>query len=506
MSAANSHNESSKSSSKPKRPPKIKEFIALGKELFSEKDLVEYDQLLTEKRDLLDLNKNLKQQLQSKDEAISKLKEENANQFDKFEKRVVARDTWKKKEKDLENKLTEAIKTTTEADENVKVLKATIKDLEIKLQNNEKRLGDMKTHLEVTKKDLESREYELKGVKIDIESMQAQPRRLGLVRVNHKALSEKFRALRVESHGIAKTFFRTELPPHLLLMKELESSGFLRAAPKKIPATNSDAAQCLRMATATGIIAERLCTCIFRPYYLPSLPYDQIVVNRIFKLLEEKDDFRETVFRLQLLAAYESEEEVFVNNLVHSTVNDIAEIVDPLLFRPGAREDFRSRLKMFINDAVEVWRNIRKSPWKGVASNIPENIHPSSDHEEAWILNREYDDAVKLADDQIPFIHLQEPILSLFPQLSFDEEITCQGCALWSGQKTVVSAGIEYNSKIRNLALSRNPPSGQDGNRQKPSIGEGPLTPPTSPSQSRLPGRQSFSDHTKSRTDRRMSF
>ncbi|KAH6665536.1 hypothetical protein B0J14DRAFT_233533 [Halenospora varia] len=496
MSVANSTNESSKNPSKPKRPLRIKEFIALGKEIFNEKELGDYDQLLTQKKDLEQQLLSKNQELDAKNKKLSELEVENTTQFERFEKRVIACDTWKNKAKDLENKLTEARETATEADKIVEISKATINDLGNELRNHKKKLDNMKAELEATRKNRESSEYELVGAKNKLKYMQQEPRRLGLVRVNLDVLSDKFRALGVESHNITRTFFRTKLPPNLLPMKELENSGFLKAAPRKIPSTNSDAAQYLRMATAAGIIAEKLCTYIFRPYYQPSSAYDRTVMDEILKMLEEKDDFRETVFRLQLLAAYESKEEVFVHNLVYSTVEEILEIVGPLLFSPGAREDFQSRLTTFLKDAVEVWRAVQKSPWKGVVSNDPENTHPNNDQGEVWILNPEYNDAVELAEDHMPPLTVQEPILSLFPQLSFEEEIKCQGCALWSDQRTVVAAGIEYaHSNPPNLALSRGLPSRWANNRQKPSLGEEPLTPPTSPTRRRQPGGQSFSVH-----------
>ncbi|KAH6667692.1 hypothetical protein B0J14DRAFT_170102 [Halenospora varia] len=337
-----------------------------------------------------------------------------------------------------------------------------------------------------------------------------QKTELGFQDSSDEYLATNFRALADECYMIAKRFFRTQLPQEFLssdFWEELENSGFIKAGPKKLPLSNSIPAQCLRMATAERIIADKLCIHIFRKYYLPESSPARAVLNDVLTRLGKSNSNKGAIFRLQLLAAYEPDEHGYVSSLVKSTIEEVVTVLDPLLFAPSAREGFQSALRKLLDEAVKLWRSVQRSAAKGSVLNDPEHRGFSSVQNQDWDMNEEYDNAVELAADQMMYVPDQsEPVISLFPQLSVGGNVICRGCALWSDQNTVVAATIEFGQlNSRNPAQGRGALGRRDSDRRKLSFsgssslgrrGEDPSTSPRSP-----PGNPSFLEHANSYTN-----
>jgi hypothetical protein len=62
------------------------------------------------------------------------------------------------------------------------------------------------------------------------------------------------------------------------------------------------------MAAAEKIIAQKLCTNIFRQYYLPESFADWQAMDSVLERLLRENSRDEAIFRLQFLSAYKSEE------------------------------------------------------------------------------------------------------------------------------------------------------------------------------------------------------
>ncbi|KAH9217255.1 hypothetical protein DL95DRAFT_522194 [Leptodontidium sp. 2 PMI_412] len=526
MSTASGTSGPPKAPVKPKHSSQLKEFLALGKKIFQDKEVTDYDQLLDSKKELeqrlLLKDREFNEKVEEIDllrsstaEEISKLESENKTLFEGFEKRVIAWDAGKSNGAKLEAEVVTLRQMLEEANETAESSKDDIESLQEKLFEYQNDLVKKENDLNVTKKELSSRSRELKGTVKELEYAQAelhaQKNELGIEDLSDEHLATKFRALAAECHMIAKSFFRTQLPQELLqddLWKELESSGFTRAAPKKTPLSNTIPAQCLRMATTERIIADKLCTHIFRKYYLPESTPARAVVNDVLTRLGKSNPRKEAIFRLQLLAAYEPDEQSHLSSLVGSTIEEVVGVLDPLLSATGSREGFQSALRKLIDNAVTLWRSIQRSVTKGSVSNDPDHGRFGAVQNQDWDMNDEYDSAVDLAADQMMHVPDQsEPVIPLFPQLSMGRKVICRGCALWSDQNTIVAASIEFGQlNFRNSAQGRGAQGRRDSDRRRLSLngssslgrGRDPSTSPRSPS-----GNPSFLEHTNTRTKNR---
>jgi hypothetical protein len=284
---------------------------------------------------------------------------------------------------------------------------------------------------------------------------------------------------------------------------KLLQSGFNKAASRNIPISDSMQSKYLRKAVAEKIIANKLCVNIFQQYYLPESPAAREAMDDVLERLYTDNPRGEAIFRRRLLSAYKPEEEEYqVAKVVESTQAEVVGLLDPLLFSLNARENFRSELGKLLQEAVKLWRPVQRSAVRGVVENDPE---PD------WSEYKEYDTAVGLTAEQAPNVPAQsDAIMSLFPQVSMDDNVICPGYALWSSQNTVVAANIEYSqSNLRNSAYGRTGSirggtirRGSD--RRKHSLSSSSTvggrtgdipTPLGSPS-----GNQSFSEHARSRS------
>lgn len=251
-------------------------------------------------------------------------------------------------------------------------------------------------------------------------------------------------------------------------------------------------------------MADKLCTNIFRSYYLPETNADRGVIDNILRELGKSNPYREAVFRLQLLAAYEPYEEEFVTKIVDFTVGEVVEILDPLLFSPEAGEGFQLALRKLIADAVQLWRIVQRSEKKGEVSNDPEYLGSSGAQEQCWASNEVYDNEVVLTGDQTSHISDLDPVMPLFPRLSIGEKVIYRGCALWSDQNAVVAGSFEFvQMNSRNSAQSRGH-ARRDSDRRRLSFNASPTLGRRGDDSPRSPlSNQSFADRAHSRTNSR---
>lgn len=252
------------------------------------------------------------------------------------------------------------------------------------------------------------------------------------------------------------------------------------------------------MATAERIIGDALCTEIFRQYYLPHSTTGRELINEISSQLDKKGSFKAAVFRLQLLAAYETDEELFVPHLIEKTTVKVVKILAPLLCAPGSLQTFQSALRKLFEEAVKLWRDVQRSASKSWVTNDPDSRHYNNDQDN-WEQNEYYDTAVGLTSgqqSQIP--DDDEPLIPLFPQISMGNDVVYPGCALWSDQNVVVAASVEFSQTSRSTMQARM--IRRDSERRRLSSGavwkeNDPSKPPLSPSA----GYHSFLERADSR-------
>jgi len=252
------------------------------------------------------------------------------------------------------------------------------------------------------------------------------------------------------------------------------------------------------MATAEKIIASKVHTNIFQQYYLPESSAVREGIDEVLDKLYEANHRGEAIFRLRLLSAYKPEEEQrHVTSTVKTTVEEVVNILGPLLFTQNAREGFQSGLSELLQEAAKLWRHVQRNEERGFAE-IEQN--------QEWDIYEDYDTAMRLSAEQEALIpDPPDAIMPLFPQVSIGDDVVFQGCALWSSQSTVVAANMEYNqSNSRNPAHARAGSSIRGGiirrgsDRRKLSLSGGRAEDmPTSP---RTPsGNYSFLDHAQNR-------
>ncbi|OBT45132.1 hypothetical protein VE00_04291 [Pseudogymnoascus sp. WSF 3629] len=212
-------------------------------------------------------------------------------------------------------------------------------------------------------KDLRSKERELSGALSELDSLQEEKKALGLQVLDYNELSAGFGTFMKSCHKLAKGFFFTQLPDSVTcddLQDKLYQSGFTKVAPKRIPISNSLPSQFLRLAAAEKIIAQKLCTNIFRQYYLPETLADRQAMDSVLERLLRVNSRDEAIFRLQLLSAYKSKENRHVTSVVKSTIQEVATVLGPLV-SPDLQGDFHSKLGKLLQEAVKFWSPVQRS-------------------------------------------------------------------------------------------------------------------------------------------------
>jgi hypothetical protein len=282
----------------------------------------------------------------------------------------------------------------------------------------------------------------------------------------------------------------------------LDDSGFIRAAPRKTPLSNSVPSQYFRMATAERVIGDKLCTNIFRRYYLPDSVAARGPIDEILERFDAINPRKEAIFRRQLLAAYEPDEPHHLGFLVDHTIEEVFKILNPLIFTKNTRDGFASDLAKLLRKAVDLWRHVQRSEVRGIAQNNLDQPAFNDDQEECWATHDDYDTPIGLTSDQLASITEAEPMIVLFPKVFVGSVEVFQGFALWSDQSAAIAANIEYTQQnARSAALGRGMPGRRDSDRRRLSTsssigrrGEEPSTVPRSP-----PGNQSFQDRANNR-------
>jgi len=481
----------------------VKEFLNMGNKIFEEKDAIaDYDQLLDDKKELEEKLATKTQEYEDKvkeiatlqaaaDERVATAETKSEGFIEQFQKRFKEWDAATSKESKLESQIETLKQELTDAKTKAQSAEAGIGVMQDKLFASQNKMVDMEKELILLKKEHSSRMLELKGTRGELQAcqteMEKEKRELGLEYPLVEDLAKLFRNLSEGVHSMAKNFFCVNLPEELPtedLWNRLDTSGFLKLAPRKMPLSNSMAARCLRMATAERIIGDKLSTEIFRQFYLPHSTTGTELINEITNHLDKRSSFKAAVFRLQLLAAYEVEEELFVAHLVEKTTVKVVKILEPLLCAPGSLQDFHSALRKLFQEAVKLWQSVQRSASKSWVTNDPESRHYNNDQDN-WEQNEDYDTAVGLTNEQKSQIpEDDEPLIPLFPQVSMGNDVIYPGCALWSDQNAVVSASIEFSQTSRSVLLGRM--VRRDSDRRRMSSGawkvEDPSKPPLSPS------------------------
>ncbi|KAL5349554.1 hypothetical protein ACLOAV_005849 [Pseudogymnoascus australis] len=435
-------------SSKQKFSAQLKELLLSAKKVLgNERDIDTLDRILDDKKELeAKLMSKISEveakdkQIANKDLQIEKLYTVKKTLHDEFQEQFKSWDTGASRQKELEAETAQLrgrLGEETRRADSAKSKNAELQKVILKCQND---VGDMKDELNRTSKDLRSKERELSGALSELDSLQEEKNALGLQVLDHHELSAKFGGFIQSCHKLAKGFFFTQFPDSVTyddLQSRLYQSGFTKLAPKSIPISNSLPSQFLRMAAAEKIIAQKLCTNIFRQYYLPETLADRQAMDSVLERLFGVNSRDEAVFRLQLLAAYKSEENRHVTSVVKSTIQEVVAVLG-LLISPDLQGDFQSKLGKLLQEAVKLWSPVQRSAVRACVDNEPE---------QDWDSFKDYDGLVDSTPDQMKQVLIApNPIDSLFPRISIGDDIICQGYALWSSQNMVIAAGLDLGT------------------------------------------------------------
>ncbi|KFY67382.1 hypothetical protein V496_01573 [Pseudogymnoascus sp. VKM F-4515 (FW-2607)] len=498
-------------SSKQKFSAQLKELLVSAKKVLgNEKDIDTLDRILDDKKEL-EAKLSLKtleglekdKEIANKSLEVEKLQRAKKMLHEEFQEQFKSWDTGTSRQKELEAETSELHGKLGGAARRADSAKSKIAELQQVILNCQNDLGEVKDELNRTSKDLRSKERELSGALSELESLQEEEKALGLQVLDHHELSARFGGFIQSFHKLAKVFFFTQFPDSMTyddLQGRLYQSGFMKLAPKSIPISNSLPSQFLRMAAAEKIVAQKLCTNIFRQYYLPETLADRQAMDSVLERLLQANSRDEAIFRLRLLSAYKSEENTHVTSVVKSTIQEVVTVLGPLI-SPDLQGDFQSKLGKLLQEAVKLWSPVQRSAVRAYVDNEPEH---------GWDSFKDYDGLMDSTSDQMKQAQIpQNPIDSLFPRISIGDNIICQGYALWSSQNMVVAAGLEYSlakSPILahgRLSSSRAAVARQGSDRRRLSsstssaIGDGWTDTPAPPVAQR--GHHSFSDHVTSR-------
>lgn len=204
-----------------------------------------------------------------------------------------------------------------------------------------------------------------------------------------------------------------------------------------IPVSNSDASKHFRMAAAESIIAKNLADKLLQPLYIVDLTVKKALEDVLDRLFT-KNPRQESILRSLLLAACVSEGDTRESRIIKAVVDDVKNILKPLLFEQTQHDAFVTGLHTLLCEALDLWSQAQKSPERILASTEVENGE--------WGFHDEHEDAVSLTAEQTAFVpSSEEPLMALFPRVY---SVTASaalhsGFALWSNQGIVVAGDLE---------------------------------------------------------------
>ncbi|OBT40501.1 hypothetical protein VE00_07872 [Pseudogymnoascus sp. WSF 3629] len=338
-------------SSKQKFSAQLKELLVSAKKVLgNERDIDTLDRILDDKKELeaklsLKISEGLAKdkQIANKNLEIEKLQITKKTLHDEFQEQFKSWDTGTSRQKELERETAELRGKLGEATKRADSAKSKNAELQQEFSNCQNDLRNVKEELNRTSKDLRSKDRELSGALSELDSLQEEKKALGLQVLDRHELSARFGGFMESCHMLAKEFFFTQLPDSDScddLQDKLYQSGFTKMAPKSIPISSSLPSQFLRMAAAEKIIAQKLCTNIFRQYYLPETLADRQAMDSVLERLLRVNSRDEAIFRLQLLSAYKNEENRHITSIVKSTIQEVVTVLGPLI-SPHLQGDFQ---------------------------------------------------------------------------------------------------------------------------------------------------------------------
>ncbi|CZR52766.1 uncharacterized protein PAC_02643 [Phialocephala subalpina] len=411
------------------------------------------------------------------------LKSTNDTLLKEFGEKYKSWDAKTTKQKDLEDEVAALKLQLAQANQRASDSDATLTDIEQQLRERDGELQRLQEKLESVTDKLDKKEVELDGAWRKLRScestLQEERQELDLEDLDLDDLTARFNVFMETSHGLARKFFLTELIEsedltwgNISAKLYHPDNELLDLIPRKFPLSNSIASQHLRMAMAEKIISKIYDSHIFRQYYLPESDEVGKILNQLYK----ENPRKEAIFRLILLGAIKPEaEESRVTSIVKSATDKVVDLLGPLFFAPNAEREFRSEFEELLQDAVDLWRHVQRSPKRGLVKNKQDS---------SWGCYEDHDTALQLLPDQE--VHVpDEPsaIMSLFPRVVVDNSRVCLGYALWSNQNTVVAADLELKSRNSMNGMAGNSTGGIQRRRTRRFSGSGEDTPqsPRSP-------------------------
>jgi len=185
------------------------------------------------------------------------------------------------------------------------------------------------------------------------------------------------------------------------------------------------------MAAALHVIANQLCTIIFRPCYIPESLDVSEAIREIFKQQYMNNPKKERLTRALLISTFEPQK---IDGAIKRAATSASENVLKLLSSIGGNEDFRKDIERFFFDAANVWKEAQYST---------KMVEASMEDDDEWIWG-ELEEFTAAAAGTDP------NMLTLFPRVyvTEDEHIVSSGFVLWGDQPIVLAAEQEYRDSI----------------------------------------------------------
>ncbi|KAI9768095.1 MAG: hypothetical protein M1840_005129 [Geoglossum simile] len=220
--------------------------------------------------------------------------------------------------------------------------------------------------------------------------------------------------------------------------------------PLRLPITNTPQAQRARMAAASNVLATRICTNIFKAFYIPESPAASDQIGQLLSQFYSHDTEKLKMYRAILLFAWPGKvQEHAMEKALLMTYGEILQLLKP--FVTGDITTFDTELDAILTNAMSLWLPIQRSKAFVVAStsDIPGW---------SWVKDDEYDKET-IPPEPSPGDTRQGPfLLSLFPRAYAPKTpegtvVLHPGKALQSDQKVVLASKKEYKRLLQERVL-----------------------------------------------------
>jgi hypothetical protein len=204
------------------------------------------------------------------------------------------------------------------------------------------------------------------------------------------------------------------------------------------------------MAAASNILATRICTNIFKAFYIPESPAASSQMEQLLQLYDH-DIEKQMVYRAILLFAWPQDVQgLVIERVLLTTYGEVIRLLKPFVI--GDITDFDTELDAILTAAMSLWVPIQRSKAFVVVST-------SDDQGWDWVRESEYDKETAPPEPSPGGTGQGHFFLNLFPrayipQTSEGTIVLHPGKALRSDQKMVLASKKEHKQWHQERVLS----------------------------------------------------